>query len=253
MFCTKCGYQLVDGDKFCPRCGAKVEDTGKTETEASYSGDPEDKQDEGVETVNLSRFDRIAIKFGDVLSIIEAIVFFILGVIMLGEGGFWGKAFGILFVVCAIVMAVGGILSLFSRIKKDEFTREDIKKKKRNMAIGIVVIIVAIVIAVNTGGGTYAKVKAISFDNIGSETIGEIVEENIKSPDWSQEKIDGSPKKVSVEGYSPLYGEDIRITFYYEELDGSYEVSLQSITFLDSGETYSGVLDMGLVWASFYD
>lgn len=58
----------------------------------------------------------------------------------------------------------------------------DIKKKKRNLCIGVVLIAIALVIFVNTGGGTYSLVKSISFDDIGKEAIGEIADENIKSP-----------------------------------------------------------------------
>lgn len=70
--------------------------------------------------------------------------------------------------------------------------------------IGVVVLMIGIFIFKSTGGGTYSVVKAVSFDDFGPETIGEVVDENIKSPEWSQKKLDGSSKLVYVENISWL-------------------------------------------------
>lgn len=113
-------------------------------------------------------------------------------------------------------------------------------------------IVIALVVVVNTGGGTYSSVKAISFDEMGPETIGELVDKNIKSPEWSQKKLDSSSKLVYVEGYCPSYGETIRIEFYYEKTgDGSYEVSLSKMYWPDSNEEF-GTFEAAIVWATFY-
>ena len=112
---------------------------------------------------------------------------------------------------------VTGVMSLLRRKKngdEDEALDEKtVNKKKRNLCIGIVVIAIALAVIVKTGGGTYTIVKSISFDDMGNETIGEIVDKNIKSPEWSQKKLDGSSKLVYVEGYCPSYGETVRIEF----------------------------------------
>lgn len=46
-FCGKCGNQLNEGAKFCPKCGQPTVDAGEvqnTETNNSYSDEPEDEQ-----------------------------------------------------------------------------------------------------------------------------------------------------------------------------------------------------------------
>ena len=167
-----------------------------------------------------------------------------------------GIAFGILFALGGIGSCISGVMSLLSRWKnssEDETLDEiSINKKKRNLCIGVAGIVIVLVVLKNTGGGTYSVVKAISFDNIGSETIGEIVDENIKSPEWSQKKLDNSSKLVYVEGYCPRYGETIRIEFYYEKLkDGSYEVTLNGMYWPDSGEEFD-TLETAVAWAALY-
>lgn len=205
---------------------------------------------------NSPLFTKVAIKFGNVLDILEAIIFIILSRFLFNEGGFWGVGFGILFALSGLVIFIAGAMSLL-RWKKtgdeDEMLDEtDIKKKKRNLCIGVVLIVIALVIFVNTGGGTYSIVKSISFDDIGKETIGEIVDENIKSPEWSQKKLDSNAKLVYVEGYCPAYGEDIKIEFYYERKGDSYEVTLNGIYLPDSKEELNA-FEAGLLWASFYN
>ena len=127
-----------------------------------------------------------------------------------------------------------------------------VNKKKRNLCIGIVVIAIASAVVVNTGGGTYTIVRSISFDDIGEETIGEIVDKNIKSQEWSQKKLDGSSKLVYVEGYCPSYGETVRIEFYYEKKDDSHEVSLHGMYLPDSDEEFNA-FETAVVWAAFYN
>lgn len=99
------------------------------------------------------------------------------------------------------------------------------------------------------GGGSYYKVKEITFDNFGENSVGEVIEKNIKNPEWSREKLDSKSDLVFVEGYCPNYGETLRITFYCEDVsDGYYEVTLQKIAFVDSGEVYSDIFNIGLIW-----
>lgn len=205
---------------------------------------------------NSPLFTKVAIKFGNLLEILEGIVFFILSKFLFNEGGFWGVAFGIFCALAGLGGCISGAISLL-RWKKtgneDEMLDEtDIKKKKRNLCIGVVLIVIALVIFVNTGGGAYSIVKSISFDDIGKETIGEIVDENIKSPEWSQKKLDSNTKLVYVEGYCPAYGEDIKIEFYYEREGDSYEVTLNGIYLPDSKEELNA-FEASLLWASFYN
>lgn len=276
MFCKKCGKELAEEAIFCPVCGTrKVEipdgnsfqdagtDPGRIAADAEEkSGDlKSDKKESGTNIIsrvwNSRLFLMIAVKFGNVLEILEGVIGLILSRFLFKEGGFWGIAFGILFALGGIGSCISGVMSLLSRWKNssedDTLDEISINKKKRNLCIGVAGIVIVLVVLKNTGGGTYSVVKAISFDNIGSETIGEIVDENIKSPEWSQKKLDNSSKLVYVEGYCPRYGETIKIEFYYEKLkDGSYEVTLNGMYWPDSGEEFD-TLETAVAWAALYD
>ncbi len=269
MFCRNCGRELSESVVFCPVCGTKRSETSaendSVQTADRYTGENTDSQDQKTDenvgqnmiskAWNGSLFTKIAIKFGNVLEILEGIFFVILSVILFREKGFWGYAFGLLFVFAGIGCCVNGVMLLISRKHSEASppTEAEIRKKKRNLCIGVVVMVIALIVCINTGGGTYAIVKSVSFESIGKETIGEIVNENIKSPEWTQTKLDNDSRLVYVKGYCPAYGETIQIEFYYEKLkDGSHEVSLNGISCPDSDEEY-GTLEAAIIWASFYD
>lgn len=196
--------------------------------------------------------NKIAIKFGNFADILIGIVYLILSLTLFDEGGFWGIVFGILFVISAASYVIEGVKGLIGR-DKQELTEEELDKKKKHLCIGVVVIAVILVIVLNMEDSVYTDVKAISFDDYGSETIGELIENNIKSPQWSKSKIDNTSEKVSVEGYSPALDENIRINFFYEVSSDTYEVTLQRIELPDSGEKYSSNLEIAIIWTSFYD
>lgn len=275
MFCKNCGKELADNALFCPVCGTKkaeapdmgnVQDVDRClgtkdpdmapQIEDQESGKKEPSKNIISRIWNSTLFTKAAIKFGNILEILEGIIFLILAGALFSEGGFWGVAFGIVFVLAGAGGCITGAISLLSRKKNnDEGGALDsvaINKKKRNLCIGIVVIAIALVVVAKTGGGTYSLVRAISFDDIGEETIGEIVDENIKSPEWSQKKLDGSSKLVYVEGYCPSYGETIRIEFYYEEKGDTYEVSLHGMYLPDSDEKFNS-LETAIAWAALYN
>ncbi len=158
MFCVKCGNELQEGQNFCTRCGNKVswpvnETPGmydppvrEAETRAETPDEnrirEDDMPDGGME---YSAFDRVAIKTGNILEIILGIVFAILALLLFSEGS---AVMGEIFTAVAVLTILGGFISLFSRIKKDEFTREEIKKKKRNMIIAVIVIVIVVIIIV---------------------------------------------------------------------------------------------------------
>lgn len=265
--CSGCGAELKPEAKFCPKCGVKIdqiseeENSGKPEFSGEFSKAEQEKiasgqvnTKEGIfaKIWNHPAFTMIAVKFGNVLDILLGAVSLLLAVMLLGDG-FFGTVWGILFLVCGIAIVFSGIRAFLSRKREPEI-EEELNKKKRNLCIGAAVIIIGLLVINSTGGGVYSDVKSIAFDDIGPETIGELIDENVKGAEWSQEKIDSNSRLVFVEGYCPSYSEDIRITFFYEDLDDGYcEVSLQSIEFPESGEYYDDAFSAGIIWASLYE
>ena len=201
---------------------------------------------------NHPAFTMIAVKFGNLLDILISVVGIWLGSRLLSEGGISGTLLG-------IVCLAGGICGIARGIKafllgnKEPETAESLNKKKRNLCIGAAVILFALFVTGRTGGGIYSRVQSISFDDYGPETIGEIVDRNISGADWSQERLDSDTKLVTVEGYCPMYAQDIRITFRYEDMGSSYGASPQSIVFPDSGDTSSDPISTAIIWATFYE
>ena len=201
---------------------------------------------------NHPAFTMIAVKFGNLLDILISVVGIWLGSRLLSEGGISGTLLGIVCLAGGICGIVRGIRNFLLGNKEPE-TAESLNKKKRNLCIGVAVILFALFVTGRTGGGIYSRVQSISFDDYGPETIGEIVDENIKGAKWSQERLDSDTKLVTVEGYCPMYAQDIRITFRYEDMGSSYGASLQSIVFPDSGDTSSDPISTAIIWATFYE
>ena len=234
-------------------------DTNTLQAETSQpTGQTADRTQEKAGNGSFSKvwnhpvFTMIAVKFGNLLDILISVVGIWLGSRLLSEGGISGTLLG-------IVCLVGGICGIARGIKafllgnKEPETAESLNKKKRNLCIGVAVILFALFVTGRTGGGIYSRVQSISFDDYGPETIGEIVDRNISGADWSQERLDSDTKLVTVEGYCPMYAQDIRITFRYEDMGSSYGASLQSIVFPDSGDTSSDPISTAIIWATFYE
>ena len=197
-------------------------------------------------------FTMVAVKFGNLLDVLISIVGIWLAFRLFSEGGISGTLIGIVCLVGGICGIVRGIRNFLLGNKEPE-TADSLNKKKRNLCIGVIVILFALFVMGRTGGGIYSRVQNISFDQYGPETIGEIVDENIKGAEWSQERLDSKSRLVTVEGRCPLYGQDIRITFLYEETDSSYyEVTIWSIEFLGDGEVYNDVYSVAMWWEAFY-
>ena len=201
---------------------------------------------------NHPAFTMIAVKFGNLLDILISVVGIWLGSRLLSEGGISGTLLGIVCLAGGICGIVRGIRNFLLGNKEPE-TAESLNKKKRNLCIGVAVILFALFVTGRTGGGIYSRVQSISFDDYGPETIGEIVDRNISGADWSQERLDSDTKLVTVEGYCPMYAQDIRITFRYEDMGSSYGAGLESIVFPDSGDTSSDPISTAIIWATFYE
>lgn len=197
-------------------------------------------------------FTMIAVKFGNILDILISVLGILLAVRLFSEGALSGILIGAVCLVGGVFGIIRGIRNFLLGNKEPE-TADSLNKKKRNLCIGAAVILFALFVLVRTGGGIYSRVQSISFDQYGPETIGEIVDENIKGAEWSQEKLDSKSRLVTVEGYCPMYGQDIRITFFYEETDSSYyEVTIWSIEFLEDGEAYDDSFSVAIWWEAFY-
>lgn len=97
------------------------------------------------------------------------------------------------------------------------------------------------------------QIQNAVFSQYGSQTLEQVVDDNFRSPEWSSEKLDQDSSLVYVEGYMPVYSEKIRLTFYYEDLgDGTFQYTINSIEFLDRGESYSDVWSIALFMEILY-
>lgn len=251
VFCQNCGKELTEEMVFCPDCGTRRPE-GPNENKGMR------KTGAGGNIIsriwNSTLFTELAIRFGNILEIFEGILLIIISRFCFQESGFISKALGIFLLLGGVMGCFSAAVSLITRKKSDEIPDDvDVRKSKRNLCIGTVVIIIAMIIYKNIGGGTYLVVREVAFDDWGSETIGELIDANMKSPKWSQKKLDKNSKLVYVEGYCPTYEETIQIEFYYEKLkDGSHEVTLKGMKLPESNEEYDWA-ETVIVWGSFYN
>lgn len=197
---------------------------------------------------NSPTFSQITVKFGNILEILEGIAAFLIAVQLFKEKSI---LFGIAFLIAAICGILRGLKSLL--LKKassqlEELDPEELKKKKRNFCIGIVVLIALSIFLVKTGGGTYIDVQEACFGNSEGKTVGEVIESNIPNAKWSQEKLGKNTKIVYVEGYCPEYEEHMRIGFSYQSVGDSFILSIDSILMKDSGEVYNGDFATSIIW-----
>ena len=284
MYCPNCGAELKDDATFCGNCGKKIDakikanmnNTKQFQSQSTEEG-IESKTEQTSQTANseqqtqrvdtdskeyiardqLKPFDKIAIKFTSLIAnpFIGIVYLYFCGRLF-SEGGVSGILFGLFMLVLGIaylVEAVKAWIDIFRR-KSDidsTMTKESLRSCRRTLIIGVIVIVFGAFVIQGTGGGIYTNVQSVVFDNIGDESIGTIVDDNIPNAKWSKKKISSGVYVVSVTGYNKNYG-DIKIDFYYEkEKDGSVNVTLQRIHLLDDNKTYDG-LQMGVIWSSFY-
>ena len=97
------------------------------------------------------------------------------------------------------------------------------------------------------------QIQNAVFSQYGSQTVEQVVDDNFRGPEWSSEKLDENSSIVYVEGYMPLYSEDVRLTFYYEDQgDGTFQHSINSVALLDSGEIYTDFWNIALFMELLY-
>lgn len=135
----------------------------------------------------------------------------------------------------------------------EELTEENIKSKKQKLFWGPLVYLFLILLIL---GGFVSDminyypvegVKEIQFDNY-NHNIDYWVKNGIKNPKWDAEKISDGSYYVTVKGYYPPKSDDVILKFRYEEFEETYSVTPVSITFIDSNETYSDPLTLGVFY-----
>lgn len=116
------------------------------------------------------------------------------------------------------------------------------------------VIGILFVIGLFIGDDPVDRVKNVVFDQYGTITVGEMVERNFRGAEWSYETLDEDSAMVYVSGYVPAYYENIRLSFYYEDLnDGTYRCVINSIYLPDSGENVTDVFMVPLLFGLLYE
>lgn len=296
MYCPNCGAEIKDGAQFCGNCGKKIEIRDAAEKTESTSADEEvsqqtsektgqkgesvendvkdtdsavkdqpseNEEEDHIDKSRLSAFDKVAIRFTYLIADpVIGIVMLIPSMKLFQEGGFWGIAFGIIFLIIGIGYIVSGIKEWVDMFRgkstiDDNMNKDSLKSCRKTLIIGAVVIVIGVAVIHSTGGGIYINVQNVVLDDFGSESIGTVVDDNIKNAKWSKDKLDSGTYRVYVTGYNKNYG-NMKIEFYYEEDDGgSGTVQLNKITLLDDDETYdtksvNGALSMTAIWSTFY-
>lgn len=90
-FCTHCGAKFDPGDRFCPKCGKGQEEKGPEAPPKLEA--PAPKAAPGERT--------LGIKIITLLFAIPALIFFVLGMSTIGDGGIVGIGFSVLFAFVA--------------------------------------------------------------------------------------------------------------------------------------------------------
>lgn len=123
------------------------------------------------------------------------------------------------------------------------------KKGKRKLII-IAIAIIAIFVLVSKLNSPVNRVKSGTLEDFGSQTIGEMVDDNFKKVKWTYEKLDGSSGFVCAEGYCVTFQETMCLEFYYDKDSGQF--LLKKIDWLDRGESDSNLFSMALTLGMLY-
>ena len=129
-------------------------------------------------------------------------------------------------------------------------------KKIMLLCSPLLVLFIAVIFSVagdSILGTPVYQIQNAVFSQYGSQTVEQVVDDNFRGPEWSSEKLDENSSIVYVEGYMPLYSEDVRLTFYYEDQgDGTFQYSINSVALLDSGEIYTDFWNITLFMKLLY-
>lgn len=98
------------------------------------------------------------------------------------------------------------------------------------------------------------NMKSTVWDQFGPQTLEQVVDANFDNPEWSSSWIDDTDATVYVEGYMPSYGQDVRLTFHYQDVDDeTFSGSLDRVDFLGSGEAYTDLYSTATFMEQLYD
>lgn len=292
MFCAKCGAALPEGSKSCPACGAPAESTSSApQITLQPASGTQTSENPLARFWNSPKFGRAEVYFNRIMNYVYiglglfllAFGWWMFAIVLIGGG-----AMGIYSVrkrkyrrthtecpVCGQHIKIGetsckkcGAVLPAQQIKPDtlqEAELEDsadgrsysLKVKKITLLCSPLLVLFLIFIFSLAGdsimGTPVYQIQNTVFRQYGSQTVEQVVDDNFRSPAWSSEKLDQDSFLVYVEGYMPLYAENIRLTSYYENLgDGTFQYSVDSVEFLDSGDSYSDLWNIALFMELLY-
>ena len=114
----------------------------------------------------------------------------------------------------------------------------------------IAAVLILIFVVISKLNSPINRVKNSTLNDFGSQTIGEMVDDNFKKVKWSYEKLDSSSGFVYAEGYCVTFQENMGLEFYYDKSSG--ELSLTEIDWLDSNEADTNLFSMALTVGILY-
>ena len=132
-----------------------------------------------------------------------------------------------------------------------------LRAKKIGLLISAVVFSVMLVLVTTSGDALFSNpignIKTVTFEDCGSLTMEELADQKLKGAKWFQEKIDDGTYHVFLQDYSPYYGEDVKIQFYFDDQnDGTFEYRLDKLTLLDSGTIFQDPFELMFAFAMLY-
>ena len=281
MFCTKCGAELPEGTKFCPACGMPVEVTPSSNIFVRLWNN----EKFGWAAVKLNRaLNFVWLGFGILFLLAEA---WIAGLLFTAGGALgihevWKRKQDRLHTVCptcGMRIKIGkqfcekcGTAIPVQRITPDTLEEAGMESSRggivdslniKKITLLTTVVLTPIVIwAIYSTGAAEAvldpavyNMKNAVWDDFGPQTLNEVVDDNFRGAEWSSEWLDDTSAMVYIQGYMPLYSQNVRVTFFYDEQpdDETFTFQIKSVDMLDSMESYTDIVSIAFFMEFMYD